>query len=148
MQDVVTVGQQCPLIEVPSPNSKKANHFLRDFLQVPPSLFNILSIECRRYATVDCLAGVYLPEVLVESRRTASFEDGGREARLSTHFRKRRSKATQDLRRLQTYDLHCTSCGVYLLRITSKYILYSFRLTLHRRGVELVGVETGFPVAE
>ncbi len=29
-----TIGQQCPLYEVPGPNSKKANNFMRDFLQV------------------------------------------------------------------------------------------------------------------
>lgn len=28
------VGQECPLIEVPGPNSKRANSFLKDFLQV------------------------------------------------------------------------------------------------------------------
>lgn len=27
------VGQECPLIEVPGPNSKRANSFLKDFLQ-------------------------------------------------------------------------------------------------------------------
>ena len=27
-------GQECPLYEVPGPNSKKANNFTRDFLQV------------------------------------------------------------------------------------------------------------------
>ena len=27
-------GQECPLSEVPGPNSKKANNFTRDFLQV------------------------------------------------------------------------------------------------------------------
>ena len=31
---IFTVGQQYPLIEVPSPNSKKASHFQRDFLAV------------------------------------------------------------------------------------------------------------------
>ena len=31
---VFTVGQECPLYEVPGPNSKKANNFTRDFLQV------------------------------------------------------------------------------------------------------------------
>lgn len=30
---IFTVGQECPLIEVPAPNSKKATNFLRDFLQ-------------------------------------------------------------------------------------------------------------------
>ena len=30
---VFTVGQECPLIEVPGPNSKRANSFLKDFLQ-------------------------------------------------------------------------------------------------------------------
>lgn len=29
-----TSGQQCPLYEVPGPNSKRANNFVRDFLQV------------------------------------------------------------------------------------------------------------------
>jgi hypothetical protein len=27
-------GQECPLYEVPGPNSKRANNFTRDFLQV------------------------------------------------------------------------------------------------------------------
>lgn len=31
---IFTVGQQLPLFEVPGPNSKKANNFIRDFLQV------------------------------------------------------------------------------------------------------------------
>lgn len=31
---IFTVGQQLPLYEVPGPNSKKANNFIRDFLQV------------------------------------------------------------------------------------------------------------------
>ena len=31
---IFTVGQECPLYEVPGPNSKKANNFTRDFLQV------------------------------------------------------------------------------------------------------------------
>ena len=30
---IFTVGQQCPLIEVPGPNSKRANSFIKDFLQ-------------------------------------------------------------------------------------------------------------------
>lgn len=29
-----TAGQECPLYEVPGPNSKRANNFIRDFLQV------------------------------------------------------------------------------------------------------------------
>lgn len=29
-----TAGQECPLYEVPGPNSKRANNFVRDFLQV------------------------------------------------------------------------------------------------------------------
>ncbi|KRF83072.1 transcription initiation factor TFIID subunit 1 isoform X6 [Drosophila virilis] len=31
---IFTVGQECPLYEVPGPNSKRANNFTRDFLQV------------------------------------------------------------------------------------------------------------------
>lgn len=31
---IFTIGQELPIIEVPGPNSKKANNFIRDFLQV------------------------------------------------------------------------------------------------------------------
>ncbi|KPU79562.1 uncharacterized protein Dana_GF17182, isoform D [Drosophila ananassae] len=31
---IFTVGQECPIYEVPGPNSKRANNFTRDFLQV------------------------------------------------------------------------------------------------------------------
>ncbi|XP_035205757.1 transcription initiation factor TFIID subunit 1-like isoform X1 [Stegodyphus dumicola] len=34
VESIFTVGQQLPLFEVPGPNSKKANNFIRDFLQV------------------------------------------------------------------------------------------------------------------
>jgi transcription initiation factor TFIID subunit 1 len=30
---IFVVGQECPLIEVPGPNSKRANSFLKDILQ-------------------------------------------------------------------------------------------------------------------
>ncbi len=33
IKDIFTVGQECPLIEVPGPNSKRANAFIKDFLQ-------------------------------------------------------------------------------------------------------------------
>lgn len=32
--DIFVVGQECPLNEVPGPNSKRANTHIRDFLQV------------------------------------------------------------------------------------------------------------------
>lgn len=34
IQNMFTVGQEIPLMEVPGPNSKRANNFVRDFLQV------------------------------------------------------------------------------------------------------------------
>ncbi|XP_033167357.1 transcription initiation factor TFIID subunit 1 isoform X1 [Drosophila mauritiana] len=34
VNSIYTVGQECPLYEVPGPNSKRANNFTRDFLQV------------------------------------------------------------------------------------------------------------------
>lgn len=34
VETIFTVGQELPLYEVPGPNSKKANNFIRDFLQV------------------------------------------------------------------------------------------------------------------
>lgn len=33
VRNIFTVGQECPLIEVPGPNSKRSNSFLKDFLQ-------------------------------------------------------------------------------------------------------------------
>ncbi|CAF0755218.1 unnamed protein product [Didymodactylos carnosus] len=33
IRNIFVVGQECPLIEVPGPNSKRANNFTRDFLQ-------------------------------------------------------------------------------------------------------------------
>jgi len=35
--DIFVVGQECPLYEVPGPNSKRANTHIRDFLQVAPA---------------------------------------------------------------------------------------------------------------
>lgn len=34
VETIFCVGQECPMIEVPGPNSKRANNFSRDFLQV------------------------------------------------------------------------------------------------------------------
>lgn len=34
VSDIMVVGQECPLYEVPGPNSKRANTHIRDFLQV------------------------------------------------------------------------------------------------------------------
>jgi transcription initiation factor TFIID subunit 1 len=34
IKDIFVVGQECPLMEVPGPNSKRANLFIKDFLQV------------------------------------------------------------------------------------------------------------------
>ena len=34
IENIYAVGQECSLYEVPGPNSKRANNFIRDFLQV------------------------------------------------------------------------------------------------------------------
>lgn len=39
--DMFVVGQECPLFEVPGPNSKRANTHIRDFLQVSSMTFPI-----------------------------------------------------------------------------------------------------------
>jgi transcription initiation factor TFIID subunit 1 len=44
LETIFTVGQELPLYEVPGPNSKKANNFIRDFLQVIIQLILILLI--------------------------------------------------------------------------------------------------------
>jgi transcription initiation factor TFIID subunit 1 len=47
-----TAGQECPLYEVPGPNSKRANNFVRDFLQVCQIEFTlILSLKFRTLPT-------------------------------------------------------------------------------------------------
>jgi len=38
VNSIYTVGQECPLYEVPGPNSKRANNFTRDFLQASPKI--------------------------------------------------------------------------------------------------------------
>lgn len=59
-------GQQCPLYEVPGPNSKRANNFVRDFLQVSVNvcwvylrcnkiIFRFLSIVC--FGKVEIIQG-------------------------------------------------------------------------------------------
>ena len=40
-----TAGQQCPLYEVPGPNSKRANNFTRDFLQVRHSVSSDIAVK-------------------------------------------------------------------------------------------------------
>lgn len=39
---IFVAGQECPLYEVPGPNSKRANNFVRDFLQVRPSCMRLI----------------------------------------------------------------------------------------------------------
>lgn len=34
LNTIYIIGQECALYEVPGPNSKRANNFIRDFLQV------------------------------------------------------------------------------------------------------------------
>ena len=34
LSDLFVVGQECPKVEVPAPNSKTVNQFQKDFLQV------------------------------------------------------------------------------------------------------------------
>lgn len=47
-----TVGQECPLYETPGPNSKRANNFIRDFLQVGWTL--VCFIVIRRCENIIC----------------------------------------------------------------------------------------------
>ena len=51
-------GQECPLYEVPGPNSKRANNFTRDFLQVSPRFvffsYHQLNGIVFRFSYTDC----------------------------------------------------------------------------------------------
>ncbi|PAA82498.1 hypothetical protein BOX15_Mlig009081g3 [Macrostomum lignano] len=64
---VYTVGQECPLIEVPAPNSKRANNFLRDFLQVNIYRLFLRSLDEPRRVRVDEVRRLFPPDgVLTE----------------------------------------------------------------------------------
>jgi transcription initiation factor TFIID subunit 1 len=53
VKTVFTVGQECPLIEVPAPNSKRANAFIKDFLQVHISRLFYESNEVPRRIKIE-----------------------------------------------------------------------------------------------
>jgi hypothetical protein len=44
-----TSGQLCPLYEVPGPNSKRANNFVRDFLQVKTNFLPYCNLFLFKY---------------------------------------------------------------------------------------------------
>ena len=69
-----TVGQICPLMEVPGPNSKKATNHIRDFLQVkkPYALYASVCVLIR-YIFVS---GFYLPSVCEKSRQSKENANG------------------------------------------------------------------------
>lgn len=63
--DMFVVGQECPLFEVPGPNSKRANTHIRDFLQVrsltfptnlipPPPSLHLLAAKDSAVSYVLC----------------------------------------------------------------------------------------------
>ena len=47
-------GQECPLYEVPGPNSKRSNNFARDFLQVSTLVPYISDSQSFRFSSTGC----------------------------------------------------------------------------------------------
>lgn len=56
-----TVGQECPLYEVPGPNSKRANNFTRDFLQVTNFFYSLF--DCNNIS-MQFFIGFHLSPIL------------------------------------------------------------------------------------
>lgn len=77
--DMFVVGQECPLFEVPGPNSKRANTHIRDFLQVRSLTFptDVTLLLQKTQLSHMCCAGVHLPPVLEEQGPAAENPHGG-----------------------------------------------------------------------
>lgn len=96
---IFTVGQECPLYEVPGPNSKRANNFTRDFLQVIIIVFYLCFICILMLSSI----GIYLSSVLEKSRQSATHSHGRCEARVSGSLRKQYTQTFKTMRRFQTH---------------------------------------------
>jgi hypothetical protein len=80
VETIFTVGQECPLMEVPGPNSKKANIFGRDFLQVWQrnfSQFKTYTIICMQQFSNDINLTLILYQLMVYVRYM-SFGNSGK----------------------------------------------------------------------
>lgn len=131
--DIFVVGQQCPLFEVPGPNSKRANTHIRDFLQVRMGGWGVGEDTRKRVygfggtsgkikhrglagegawwglftlpnkKHLICWAGFYLPPLLEEQRSATADPNGRYKKSLSLPFGKQHSEEAKALRWLQTH---------------------------------------------
>lgn len=93
------VGQQCPLYEVPSPNSKRATIFVRDFLLV--GYWWIREDLHSRCSCKGLCLGVHIPSVLGQWAQTSTVKDGRHQSSVSTLCGEQREKALETVLRFQ-----------------------------------------------
>lgn len=98
--DIFVVGQECPLFEVPGPNSKRANTHIRDFLQVSfltssPETFEFVATNAQ--LSHLCSVGVHLPSVLEEQGSAAENPNGRYKESISLSLREQHQKKTETL---------------------------------------------------
>lgn len=102
--DMFVVGQECPLFEVPGPNSKRANTHIRDFLQVrsltfptnlptlpPPSITSLLQ---KTQLSHTCYAGFHLPPVLEEQGPATENPHGGHQESIPLSLREQHQETS------------------------------------------------------
>jgi transcription initiation factor TFIID subunit 1 len=87
LTEIHLIGQQCPLIEVPIPQSKRVNLFQRDLLQIYIYRLFLQSTEIPRRIRIDDIKRVFprLAESSIRKRlkTSADFRRTGRENSLS-----------------------------------------------------------------
>ena len=78
-------GQECPLYEVPGPNSKRANNFTRDFLQVSPRFvffsYHQLNGIVFRFSYTACSIALFWASLMLASSPSQCSANGIRVSR-------------------------------------------------------------------
>lgn len=100
--DIIVVGQECPLFEVPGPNSKRANTHIRDFLQVCLFASSLPEIQAAVVASAHLShlysVGVHLPLVLEEQGSAPENPHGGYKESFSLTLGEQHQETTETLR--------------------------------------------------
>ncbi|OQV14356.1 Transcription initiation factor TFIID subunit 1 [Hypsibius exemplaris] len=108
---IFTVGQECPLVEVPAPNSKKATNFIRDYLTAHIYRLFWQSTETpRRIKTEDVKKlFAHTPEAVVRKRLKvcADFQRAGGDSHWWSLKPDFRLPAEEEIRALVTPEDYC-----------------------------------------
>lgn len=137
--DIFVVGQECPLFEVPGPNSKRANTHIRDFLQVCSLAWPHPETWAGVFANAELShllsAGVHLPLVLEEQGSSPENPHGGYKEGFSLTLGEQHQETTKTLCWLQTYRY----TSVIMFTIQVKIIIcWTDRVVLNQGSIEVL----------